>query len=188
MATNANNSAAQNNDANSQTPENTDAAQNNDATGYTPDEQRVLGYINAKSRTMLDEPKQYDAVRVVSATPYRRDGRDIVIVNLSAMTPYGLDRALDLFEAGDLEGAGNQGLSTNVRVTDYVPSVGEYVTVQMGIRQIAEKTDPTTGEVTPATEGLFVIGLSKQAPATPKVVSAADRLAERAKSRQPQNA
>lgn len=81
------------------------------------------------SREQITEPTKR-RVKVTSVTPFNDVDRGLrYIVNYAAMTPDGVAKALDLIDSGDFQGAGNTNLTSNQRLTDYLPTKGELVEI-----------------------------------------------------------
>ena len=98
-----------------------------------------------KSRSFIATEGAYE-VQVTSVSPYG----DKMIVNLKAMTQYHIENAKECLRNGDIQEAVNQCVTANLRLTDYIPTKGEFVKVQ--IAEITTKNDIT---------GLFVVALSE---------------------------
>lgn len=76
-------------------------------------------------------------LKVTNVNPFMRQLKDgsgsqlVHIVNFAAMTAYQLDKAQQLFKAGDYQGATNTNLSASQLSGQYVPSKGEIVDVEV---------------------------------------------------------
>ena len=98
-----------------------------------------------KSRSYVATPGAYE-LQVSSVTPFN----DKMIVNLKAMTQYHIDEAKQHLANGDNQVAVNQCITANLRMTDYIPSKGEFVKCQID-------NVTTNNGVT----GLFVVSLTE---------------------------
>jgi hypothetical protein len=98
-----------------------------------------------KSRSFVATPGAYE-LQVTSVTPFN----DKMIVNLKAMTQYHIEQAKELLSQGETQLAVNQCITANLRMTDYIPSKGEFVKCQ--IDNVTTKNDVT---------GLFVVSLTE---------------------------
>ena len=98
-----------------------------------------------KSRSYVATPGAYE-LQVTSVTPFN----DKMIVNLKAMTQYHIDNAKQHLANGETQEAVNQCITANLRLTDYIPSKGEFVKCQ--IDNVTTKNDVT---------GLFVVSLTE---------------------------
>jgi hypothetical protein len=98
-----------------------------------------------KSRSFISTEGAYE-VQVTSVSPYG----DKMIVNLKAMTNYHIELAKEHLRNGDTQEAVNQCVTANLRLTDYIPTKGEFVKIQ--VAEITTKNDIT---------GLFVVALSE---------------------------
>jgi len=97
-----------------------------------------------KSRRSVLTEGAYD-LKVNSVVEY--DGK--FIINLSAMSSYHVEQAVSLIKKGDYQGAVNSSLSFSARPSDFIPSKGEYVKVQ--VEKLTTKNGVT---------GLFPVALS----------------------------
>lgn len=144
------------------------ATANTDASALTLSEQedRVLGYIERKALNTIKTPGKY-AVRVTNTRPgiTNANGQGVTIINFSAITQYQLEQAYEAFALGNLDEAGNYGLSSNARdnSSDYCPMPGEHVFVQIEERPTKAGVDKN-GVMREASVGLFVTSVSAQPP------------------------
>lgn len=97
-----------------------------------------------QSRSLVTQPGSYE-LQVSNVTPFN----DKFIVNYKAMTPYHVSEAKRLAKEDDFDAAANQNISSSQRATDYIPSKGEFVKVQMDY--VTTKSGKT---------GLFVVAVS----------------------------
>lgn len=71
-------------------------------------------------------------LKCTNTTPFvREDGTPTTIVNLNGMTAYQLNKAKELFEAGEYQEATNLGMSASQLSGRFVPSKGEIVDVEI---------------------------------------------------------
>lgn len=129
-------------------------------------EDKVLGYLERKALNTIAQPGKY-AVRVTNIRPgiVNTRGEMVTIINFSAITQYQLTQAYEAFAIGDLDAAGNYGLSSNARqgTSDFCPVAGEYVFVQIEERPTKAGPDKN-GVMREASTGLFVVAVTPQPP------------------------
>lgn len=100
------------------------------------------------SRIILAGPGRYENVKVTTVTPVtimnseartKFEARNVVaMVNLAAMSSTVADDAEVLLNSEEFDLACENNLSLSIRQQDYLPSVGEYVTIQV-IEQHSDK-------------------------------------------------
>jgi hypothetical protein len=104
------------------------------------------------SRTPITAPGKY-RVKVTNCNPFSKtlsNGTTVVaIANFSAMTPYQMEQAKADLVAGEGDKALNHNLSLSIRSTDYNPSKGERVDIDV------EYVETKDGE-----QALLVVGLT----------------------------
>lgn len=104
------------------------------------------------SRTPIATPGKY-RVKVTNCNPFSKtlpNGTTVVaIANFSAMTPYQMEQAKADLQAGEWNKALNHNLSLSIRSTDYNPSKGERVDIDV------EYVETKDGE-----QALLVVGLT----------------------------
>jgi hypothetical protein len=90
------------------------------------------------SRLPIGSAGKY-AVKVTNCGDFHREnaqgGNVIAIANFNAMTPYQMGEAKASLTAGEYNDAVNNNLSLSIRESDYRPSKGEIVDIEVGIIQ-----------------------------------------------------
>jgi len=84
------------------------------------------------SRQVITNPGKYEMVKVTNVSDYFVAERNqVAIANVNLMSKYHYDQAINHFKRGDYDAACNEGMSLSIRESDYKPSKGEYVNVQV---------------------------------------------------------
>ncbi len=104
------------------------------------------------SRTILAGPGRYENIKVTTVTPVSImnsearsafEARNVVaMVNFAAMSTSVADDAEALLNSDEYDKACENNLSLSIRTQDYLPNVGEYVTIQV-IEQHSNKLNRT---------------------------------------------
>lgn len=90
------------------------------------------------TRTPISAPGKF-TVKVTNCGDFVRalakGGSVVAIANFNAMTPYQIAKAKEQIIAGEFDKALNNNLSLSIRDTDYRPSKGEIVDIEVGFIQ-----------------------------------------------------